>query len=285
VGLFINSLIRILSEGEPLHAAYAATALANLRVLDSDNKALAALLLHENPQIATAAWHASLAVDCLSSSSAPQPRPYQQALLRSEPIIRNVVLKSAIWTRQTWIASVLRQLAATGEHAALEWLAIATTSNEDASLIVSHLQGLDDIQSRCNILVRLGHPGALGILRDWVVNGEPLLASLAGEAFTLISACDVRGERIQAPVSETADDFDREFAPLLWTTDKGKLNGFLQQNGGKFKTANRWSRGLPLTGVVSAETVAALDLQIHWDQLARHRLAGNLSAQPEPIVC
>jgi hypothetical protein len=282
MGQFVNGLKRILSEGEPLYAAHAATALANLRVLNSDHKALGNLLLHENPVIATAAWSASLLVDCLPSSE-QQNRPYQAALSRSEAVVRDAVIKSAVWTRQTWIAPVLRQLVTQGDVMALQWLAIASCTDEDRLLIVAHLQAVKECQGRCDLLVRLGHPSALAMLRDWVVKGDPLLAAQAGEAFTLITACDVRGERIQTSVSETADEFEREFAPLIWTTNQDKLDDFLRQQGSKFKAANRWSRGLALTGVVSENIIAALDLQMRWDQLARHRLAGHLSTQPEPI--
>lgn len=280
-GQYANALKRILHDGEPLHAAYAATALANLRALDCGNGALNALLQHENAWVAATAWHASIAVDRLSSAA--PPRPYQQALSRPEAGIRDAAFKSAIWTGQTWTAGVLHKLASAGDSAALQWLAI-TGAAEDGPVIVAQLELLEDPKNRCDLLVRFGHPGALAILRNWVSGSDVLLASLAGEAFTRITACDVRGERIQAPVGDGADDFDREFAPLIWTADNGKLDAYLRQNGTLLKRASRWSRGLPLDGVAPQETVAALDLQIRWDQLIRNKLAGNHSVQPEPIV-
>jgi len=163
-------------------------------------------------------------------------------------------------------------------------LAICAAGREDGTLIVAQSKLLESPQSRCDILVRFGHPGVLEILRGWVASDDALLASLSGEAFTRITAVDVRGERIQAPVSDTADDFDHEFAPLIWTTDISKINNYLRQNSNLLKSANRWSRGLPLDGALPAETLAAIDLQMRWDQLARNRLAGNLSYQPEPII-
>jgi hypothetical protein len=205
-------------------------------------------------------------------------------LLRPEESIRDVALKSAIWTRQTWIAVVLRQMASAGDSVALKWLAITTTGGEDGALIVAQSKLLESPQSRCDLLVRFSHPGVLEVLRGWVASDDTLLATIAGEAFTRITAFDVRGERIQAPVSDTADDFDHEFAPLIWTTDISKINNYLRQNSTLLKSANRWSRGLPLDVAVSADTLAAIDLQMRWDQLARNRLAGNLSYQPEPII-
>jgi len=281
-GQFVTALKRILQEGEPLIAAYAATALANLRVLERNNSVLNALLLHEDTLIATNAWYASITVDCLPSS-AYQPRPYQQALQRPETNLRDVVLKSAIWTQQAWILPVLRQLASAGDMTALQWLAIVT-KGEDGALIVDKLKSLASPQSRCNIFVRFGHPALLPLLRDWASSGDTLLASCAGEAFTRITAYDVRGERIQMPVSNTADDFEREFAPLIWTSDSNKMTAYLTQNTDMLKRANRWSRGLPLDGIVTPEKLTSIDLQIRWDQLARNRLAGNTANQPEPIV-
>ena len=80
------------------------------------------------------------------------------------------------------------------------------------------------------------------------------------------------------------DNFDREFAPLIWTSDSNKMTAYLTQNSDRLKQANRWSRGLPLDGVVTPEKLTSIDLQIRWDQLARNRLAGNTANQPEPIV-
>ena len=279
---YAHELQRILQQGAALHAAYAATALANLHVLDPGSGALKELLLHENPVIATSAWHASVAADS-QAPSVQQPRPYQQGLARSEPSVRDAVLKSAVCSGQTWLMPTLHQLAATGDLSAIKWLAVTGTTAH-GNLIVEQLALLADPQQRCEILVRFGHPGVLEVLRDWVAGGDALLAAEAGEAFTRVSSHDVRGERIQAPVSETADEFEREFAPLIWTTDLGKIDAYLRQNRDTLKSAHRWSRGMPLDGIASAETLAALDLQIRWDQVARHRLAGNTASQPEPIV-
>jgi uncharacterized protein (TIGR02270 family) len=281
-GLFVNGLKQVLHDGEPLHAAYAATALANLRALDRNNTSLNALLLHDDSLVATTAWQASLVVDCLPSS-AQLVRPYQQALLRPEDNIRDAALKSAIWTQQPWVLPVLHQLASAGDSVALQWLAIVTTG-EDGALIVAQLKSIESAQSRCDLLVRFGHPGVLKILRDWMSSDDALLTSLSGEAFTRITGFDVRGERIQAPISESADDFDREFAPLIWTPDIHKVDVYMQQNGSLLNGAKRWSRGLSLEGAEMPETLVAIDLQIRWDQLARHRLAGDQSSQPEPIV-
>lgn len=136
----------------------------------------------------------------------------------------------------------MRQLASAGDIAALTWLAI-TTTGEDGALILAQLKLLESPQSRCDLLVRFGHPGVLAMLHDWVSSGDALLASLAGVAFTRITACDVRGERTQMPASNAADDFDREFAPLIWTSDMNKIDAYLKQNSKLLKHANRWSRG------------------------------------------
>lgn len=281
-GLYVNPLKKILNEGEPLYAAYAATALANLRSLDAGNTTLNRLLSHENPLISTAAWHASLAVDALPTAI-PPARPYQQALAIPDANIRDAVLKSAIWTNQPWITPALNQLVSAGDINALKWLAITGTSAHGTQ-IVDQLKLLESPQSQCEILVRFGHPGVLEILRDWVAHGDVLLASHAGDAFTRITGCDVQGERISTPISDDADEFEREFAPLIWTADLAKIDAYLRQNGSKLKSASRWSRGIPIDGEVSAETLATLDLQTRWDQIARKRLAGNRSDQPEPIV-
>lgn len=280
-GLYVNALKQILKEGEPLQAAYAATALANLRSLDAANTALNSLLSHKNPLISAAAWHASLAVDTLPTAT-PLTRPYQQALSIPDTTIRDAVLKSAIWTGQPWIASALNQLVSAGDITALTWLAITGTS-ANGTQIVTQLELLENPQSRCEILVRFGHPGTLEVLRDWVANGDELLASQAGEAFTRITACEVKGERISAPVSDDANEFEREFSPLIWTADLSKIDAYMRQNGSKLKSVNRWSRGIPIDGEVSAETLATLDLQTRWDQMARNRLTGNRSDRPGPI--
>lgn len=282
VGQFVTALKRILHEAAPLSAAYAATALANLRVLERNNSALSALLLHEDALIATTAWYASLTVDCLPSS-VHQPRPYQQVLQRTETSLRDVVLKSAVWTQQPWILPVLHQLAVAGDMTALQWLAIVSTG-EDGALIVDKFTALASPQHRCDGLVRFGHPAVLPVLRDWAARGDVFLASLAGDAFTRITAYDVRGERVQAPVSDAADDFERDFSQLIWTANSHKMTAYLTQNSSVLNSATRWSRGFPLDGIVTPEKLTPIDLQIRWDQLARHRLAGQTANQTAPIV-
>lgn len=282
VAMYAQELRRILQQSEPLQAAYAATALANMRLLDPASETLAELLLCDNPVAATAAWHASIVADS-QTPSVQQSRPYQQALARPEPSVREAVLKSALWTGQVWLPPFLHQLASTGDSVALTWLAI-TGSGAHGNLIVEQLAALPSPQQCCEILVRFAHPGVLEILRGWVASGDLVLAAEAGEAFTRITGFDVRGERIQAPISDSANEFERDFAPLIWTADLDKIDDYLLPNRDRLKAASRWSRGMSLDGVVSPETLAALDLQIRWDQMVRNRLAGDSSAQVAPIV-
>lgn len=279
-GQFVNSLKRIVMDGDALHAAFAATSLANLRALDGGNQALAALLQHSDPKVAVNAWQASIVADAQLPPSSS--RPYQQALSRPEAAVRGVAVKAAVWSRQDWLPQILEKMAASGDAAAVEWLAVVG-GGQHGSLLVSQMERIGDLQSRCELLARFGHPGGLEILRRWMAGGDALLASHAGAAFTRITGYDVRGERIEAPVADDCDEFERELAPLIWTADLGKVDAYLSQNAGQLKTASRWSRGMPLDTVSGEPQLAGLDLQIRWDQLARIRLSGNAAVFPAPI--
>ncbi len=279
-GQFVNSLKRILQDGKALHAAHAATALANLRALDSRSEALAALLSHQDARIAANSWQASIVADTQLPSS--NSRPYQQALSSPDAAIRSAAIKAAVWSRQDWLQQILEKMAASGDAVAVEWLAVIGEGRH-GSLLVSQLERISDSQSRCELLARFGHPGGLEILRRWMSGGDALLASHAGAAFTRITGFDVRGERIEAPVAEDCDEFEREFAPLIWTADLGKVEAYLSQNAGQLKTASRWSRGFPLDAVSGEQQLADLDLQIRWDQLARNRWSSNSPVFPAPI--
>jgi len=281
-GLYIHELQRILRQEAILPAVYAMTALANLRALERNNDVLQSFLFHSDALVAKLAWQASLTVDCLPATMSSPPRPYQQTLVRPEASLREVALKSALWTRQAWVLSTLRQMTLAGDITALQWLAIVS-QGEEGALIVDKLALVTDLSKRCEIVTRFGHPALLPLLQEWATGDDVLLGSYAGAAFTRITGVDVRGERVPMPVAQTADEFERDFAPLIWTADVSKMKSYLAQCSYHLQQANRWSRGVCLDGVLRAESLAEIDLQIRWDQAARHRLVGNISNPPEPI--
>jgi hypothetical protein len=116
-----------------------------------------------------------------------------------------------------------------------------------------------------------------------MVSPDKALAAASGEAFTLITGVDINGERQQLPVSPEADEFEQEFADLVWIPDINKAQAYWQQHGKRLSTGSRWRQGINLDGNISISTLAEIDLQARWDACARAAQAGHPLASPPPI--
>lgn len=278
---FLGGMRQILDEGDPAHAAAAAVVLANQRLLDPTSSRLADLLLEDDPVAAEPAWLAASHADAYAASTAPK-RPFKQGFSHADPKIRHAALRAAAWSGQALALTAARRLAGANDRIGLEWLA-ALGGPEDLPQVLSLVAGSVEKADGCSVLARYGHPGVLETLGRWMAGEDIALAAAAGEAFTLMTGSDVRGKRQTAPVADDADEFEREFAPLVWTPDLGKAQAWWREQGKSLATGNRWRRGKDVGGICPPQTLAELDLEARWDAAARAVLAGNPVASPPPI--
>jgi len=280
-GQFVVAVRQTLENGDSPHAVAAAIILANQRLLDPASPRLANLLQDENPEVATLAWLAATEADARNISSVA-PRPYQQALSNTHSSIRKAALFSAAWVKQTWVLPAARQLAATHDSVGLECLA-ALGQPEDLHRLLNYVGSLKNPANGYNLLARFGHPGVMETLGKGMSSKDIALAVAAGEAFSLITGFDINGQRQQIPVGPEADEFEQEFAELVWIPDMSKASAYWQQHGKNLSSGARWRQGVNLDGVCNLQTLAEIDLEARWDACTRAAQVGHPISPPPPI--
>ena len=279
-GQFVMAIRELLELGDSAHAVAAAVILSNQRLLDPTSLRLSNLLQDENPDVVEYAWKAVTEADTRKPSNLP--RPYHQALAHTDPKVRQAVLFSAAWSRQAWLLPAVRQLAVAKDQMGMACLA-ALGQAEDLATLLTYTSNLTAQTEACYLLARFGHPGVMEVLGKGMVSPDKALAAASGEAFTLITGVDINGERQQLPVSPEADEFEQEFADLVWMPDITKAQAYWQQHGKRLSTGSRWRQGINLDGKVSVPTLAQIDLQARWDACARAAQSGYPLASPPPI--
>lgn len=262
-------------------AAAAAVVLANRRRLESGSARLDALLKSEDPSTATLAWRVVPLVDTREAAAA---RPFDAAIRDGAPPVRDAAFAAAAWTGQPWTLRLVRHLAASGDHLAVDWLAVLGTA-EDLPFMLRCGRSRALGKDRCPLLARYGHPQAIELALEWMEDSDPAIAEAAGQAFARITGIDVRGERRTLPVADDADDFAREFALDVWLPDPRRARALWEQNQPRWRSGSRWCRGFDLTSGCSPEVLARLDLESRWEVGARAAAAGQRIIEPAPIFC
>lgn len=279
--LFAAEMRSALDQAKPTTAVAAAAVLANHQLLDAASPRLARLLDDEDEAVAQLAWRVASVVD-VNPKATPPPRPYKAALAHANAGVRHAAWAAAAWTGQATAMPLLRQTAATGDVAALHWLAVLGQET-DAAVIQKASLAMDDPNQRCELLSRFGHPTALNALLRWMAGEDVPLVVAARKAFTRITGQDIRGERRTLPVPDDADDFTREMAPDVWMPDVDKARALLDRDGATWAGATRWCNGLRLDVVPPRELLVQLDLEARWDAAARACMAGQVISAPPPI--
>jgi len=274
-----------LMQAKPEVAVAAAVVLANHRMLDAQTSRLPALLRSEDAEQAAWAWRAVHLADVRAQAAAPgfaPVRPLPAGVGHASPVVRHAAWHAAAWTAPAHTLAALRQRATAADPVAWHWLAVLGGA-DDVPLIQQAVQAQPDPQARCALLARWGHPTALHALVRWMETADVPLAVAAGEAYSRITAWDIRGERRRLPVPDDADDFTREMAPDVWMPDAARAAQLLAQHGERWQAGLRWCAGHCLDGAVSASVLWQLDLSARWDVAARAALAGRMVSAPPPL--
>ena len=271
-----------LERGSPMIAASAAVVLANHRLLESKFTRLPELLRDPDPEVCSLAWRAVSMADLGGVSAPDYERPYARALEHGAPVVRHAGWAAAAWSSQTWTLPTLRQFAAVDDPVALHWLAVLGDES-DATLLQQGALRRKDARTRCELLARFGHPSALNALVRWMGEGDVVLGVDARIAFERITGCEVRGERAQVPLPDTAEEFDREIAPLVWMPDAEKARRLVMEHEARWFEHPRWCQGTPLPHCVESGALAAMDMESRWDAAARAALGRHPVSAPCPI--
>lgn len=262
-------------------AVAAAVVLANQRALESAAPRLSALLLDEDPAVLALAWRVAALVDP-ASAGGPPVRSYREGLLHASPDVRHGALRCAVWTGQPWTLGALRKLADTGDPVALEWLA-AVGTEEDLPRIREAAARIEIPEPRFELLARFGHPAVLDDLVQAMSDLDVAVSSAAGEAFIQMTGFDVRAARKTVPVAEDADEFEREFAPLVWVPDAAKAQAHVRQHQAHYRARTKWRCAVDVSPGCTLAALATVDLQARWDACGRAALLGKPLSLPPPI--
>jgi uncharacterized protein (TIGR02270 family) len=270
-----------LAHAKPEVAVAAAVVLANHRALDVHEARLASWLQDEDAELALWAWRAVHLAD-VAAKSPPPMRPLKAGVTHASPAVRHAAWHAAAWIAPAQTLAALRQKAQGEDPVAWHWLAVLG-GPDDAPLIQHAVKATPQAQGQCALLARYGHPMGLNALLRWMDTGDVPLAVAAGEAFTRITAWDIRGERRPLPVSDDADDFARAMAPDVWVPDAARARSLMEQQGQRWQEGTRWCLGKRLDGEVSGDLLLQLDLEARWDVAARAALAGRPCSAPMPV--
>lgn len=266
-----------LAHGSPAHAAAAALALGCHRQLDARSPRLASLLLDASPAVAPSAWRALLALD---SQSGGVPLPFAAALREPSPALRQAVLDVAVWRGEPWVLDRVRQLAAGGDETGLGWYAALCPADEqDAALAL--FAGRPAPQ-RTALAARLGRPGAIRAVFDWMADPDPVLAAAAAEAWERLTGLSVEGERKALPAA-SADPLEQDFPTVVFLPDLAKARHHLATYGERWLAGGCWCRGFDLQTTMTSEAQHRIGLQARWDFAARAAQAGRWLLVP-PVV-
>lgn len=270
-----------LDQARPDVAVAAAVALANHRQLDPRHGKLTAWLVDDEPTLATWAWRAAHLADVAAPAVAPA-RPLPHGVGHTDAQVRHAAWHAAAWVAPQATLGALRQRAQLADPVAWHWLAVLGAP-DDVPLLQQAVRATEAAEPACALLARYGHPMALPALVQWMAPHDLPRAVAAGEAFTRLTAWDIRGERSRMPVADDADDFTREMAPDVWVPDAARAAQLMAQHSAHWQQGSRWCQGRRLDGPVDAGLLAQLDLQARWDVVARAALSGIRMAAPAPV--
>lgn len=272
------ALLGAVDRADALHAAHAALALANRRLIDAAHPRLASLLAEADTAIAVLAWRC---VTLLDDAGSPQERPYNKAVRSEDATLREAALTAAAWHGEQWVLPALAQLAQREDM--VGWRGLAAWGDERCvALMQTGLDAMIPPPQRAALAARWGHPSAIERTLEWMSEADPLMAASAGEAFSRMTGFEVEGRRESVPVAEDADVFAREFAEDVWLPDVAKARMFAEQHAARWDSGTRWCSGFDISAAIPSLAQTQISMQARWDFGVRAALAGTRVLQPPP---
>lgn len=274
-----SAMQKLVDDPDPVRAASAAAVLASHKRLDPAPARLAALAGDANPAAATVAWQV---IRLLASSAITIEQSYGNAIKGEHAAVRDAALGAAVWRGEFWAPGVIRRLAESGDPIGIGWL--AAVGGPDAAPVLREIFAKPvPAASRARAAARLGHPALIDLVFDDMQSTDALTAASAGEAFMRLTGIDVQGKRTTVPPSDTADEFEREFAADVWLPDVARARAAWDQHNSRWQAGARWCRGCDISSRLAKDDRQRIDLEALTDFGARAALAGERVMPPPPI--
>jgi 3-oxoacyl-[acyl-carrier-protein] synthase-1 len=254
-------LAEALKSAEPWKYVVAAEVAAFRGITNPRAGLLYNLLTHESLDIRTRAWRAAGGAK-LSFDRAS----FELGLADVDPLVRREAATCAIRTRQPWFLSWCRRQAGRREDA-IRWLGILG-GTEDSHVLLSHARQPDLAAGAILALGSLGSPGVMDDILGLMDVTDPQTAVAAGIAFRQITGRTFDSQvRVEIPPSGTheTDEFQAEFREESSLPDPVEARRHWGEVRRLFLGAARWRNGLDVSGPITDNVWARLDIQGRWE--------------------
>lgn len=206
--------------------------------------------------------------------------PFREALSDEHASVRREALFAAVWTGQPWCLEHCREAAADPSSDRWETLQmfgiLATPDDLDAMLSLGRDTNLGS--RRFEILASFGHPAVVPFLLSEMENENPAIAVAAGHAFSVMLAAAVDSDRrVTLPPEDgsTPDAFEQAFLDEAVLPSPAAARKHWEQVRDRSAEATRIRQGIDVSGIVSPQALANLDMRGRWEYHVRQRHFGR----------
>lgn len=206
--------------------------------------------------------------------------PFRDALSDEHPSVRREALFAAVWTGQPWCLEHCREAARRPTPDNWESLqmfgVLAPPGDLDTILSLGRDPSLGG--RRFEILASFGHPAVVPFLLSEMESENPAVAIAAGRAFSLMLGADIDSDRratLPPEDGSTPDAFEEAFLEegVLPSPEAARKHwGEIRDRSAE---RTRIRQGIDVSGIVSPQALAELDMRGRWEHHLRERHFGR----------
>lgn len=289
---YVEALRRLAAGPSEGHAVAALEALAFHEQLDGGDRLLA-LLDSTESETRRAVWDI---VSLLGPKQLRNPglaffrqrlsERFPEALVDSSPSVRAAVREAAAWTRQGWLLSVLRKLAAASSSAdsvpALRLLAVLG-SQADLPLFQAVVRRHELGAERFVLLGTFGHPSRMEEVLRAMVSGGPATAAAASRAFRKMTGLDVdTAQRVAIPPDDS-QQADEDILEEVHIPDSALARAHWSGLKAGLAVGKRLLMGLDVSKGLQEDRIRALPLDSRWEHSLREFFETGRGGEPSSL--
>lgn len=230
-----------------------------------------------------AGWRIVALLDGMpGASSAWSPasfEAYEPGLRDEDPKVRQQVLETAAWTRQSWLLDYCRGIATVPSPDRLATIQLLAILGEPYDLDVMLAAGRAPFLglSRFKVLAAFGHPAVVEVLLEGIGSKDPAVAVAAAAAYARITGADIDSEkRVKLlPLGDSPpDEFETEFLDEVILPDVDKAVAHWGHVKEVFSRGVRWCFGVDVNQPDTLHLPDPLDNEARWETFLRGRFRG-----------
>jgi uncharacterized protein (TIGR02270 family) len=265
--------------GPPRVGAAAAEVLAFQAAINPAAQDLERFVRAEEPATRAAGWR--IATYCgVSMPSAA----VHVALSDDDPEVKRCALIAAAWNASPEFLTYCRTLAAQPAPGVIDALTLfaAVASPEEYQLIGAVASHAEAGPHRFRVIGAFAHPYFVDLLIAEMANPNPAVAAAAAAAFEKMTGASVESDNRATIPSRNApgDEFDKEFEDDVLLPDPALARKLWNELAPRLAHSPRIARGIDLSGGLSREGFAALDMESRWEHCLRARVTAGWPGTP-----